>query len=62
MQLAELAVNAGRKEEGIRYLEQALEVRDPSLVHLQHDPELDALHSDPRYWGIVKKMGMPPLQ
>jgi TolB-like protein/DNA-binding winged helix-turn-helix (wHTH) protein/Tfp pilus assembly protein PilF len=62
MRLAELAVNSGRKEEGIRYLEYALEVRDPALVHLQHDPDLDALHSDTRYWAIVKKMGMPPLR
>jgi TolB-like protein/lipoprotein NlpI len=62
VQLAEVALGAGHTEEAMRYLEQAFEKRDPKLVHLQHDPDLDALHSDPRYWAIVKKMGMPPLQ
>ena len=60
--LAKVASRAGQKEEAIQYLEQAFQHRDPQLVHLQHDPDLDSLHSDPRYWAIVKKMGMPPLQ
>ena len=60
--LAEVASRAGQKEEAIQYLQQAFQQRDPMLIHLQHEPNLDPLHSDPRYWAIVKKMGMPPLQ
>jgi TolB-like protein/DNA-binding winged helix-turn-helix (wHTH) protein/Tfp pilus assembly protein PilF len=60
--LAEVALGAGEREEAIQYLEQAFQQRDAQLVHLQHDPDLDSLHSDPRYWAIVKKMGMPPLR
>ena len=60
--LAEAASRAGRKEEAIQHLQQAFQQRDPMLIHLQHEPDLDPLHSDPRYWAIVKKMGMPPLQ
>ena len=62
MRMAEVASGAGRTEEAIQYLEQAIQERDPQLVHVQHDPDLDSLHSDPRYWAVVKKMGMPPLQ
>ena len=62
LRMAEVAAGAGHKEEAIRYLEQAFEMHDPFLIHLQHNPDLDSLHSDPRYWAIVKKMGMPPLQ
>jgi tetratricopeptide (TPR) repeat protein len=60
--LAKVASRAGQKEEAMQYLEQSLQERDPQLVHLQHEPDLDPLHSDSRYWAIVKKMGMPPLQ
>jgi hypothetical protein len=61
-ELAEVASRAGRKEEAIQYLEQAFQQQDPKLIHLQHEPNLDPLHSDPRYWAIAKKMGMPPLR
>jgi len=62
MRMAEAAAGAGEREGGMQYLEEAFQQRDPQLVHLQHDPDLDSLHSDTRYWAIVKKMGMPPLQ
>jgi TolB-like protein/DNA-binding winged helix-turn-helix (wHTH) protein/Tfp pilus assembly protein PilF len=62
LRMAEVALGAGHREEAIQYLEQAFHQRDPQLVHMQHNPRLDSLHSDPRYWAIVKKMGMPPLQ
>jgi len=46
MRLANLR-DSGHKEEGIRYLEYALEVRDPALV-ICSMIQLDALHSDTR--------------
>jgi tetratricopeptide (TPR) repeat protein len=42
LRMAEVAAGAGDKEAAIQYLEQAFQQRDPQLVHLQHDPELDA--------------------
>jgi hypothetical protein len=62
LRLAGFAGKAGHREEAIRYLEQAYEQRIPRLVFLQHDADFDLLHSDPRYWNLVKKMNMPPLQ
>ena len=60
--LAELAAQAGRLEEAMQDLLKAFELRDPRLIFLQHTPEFDSLHSDPRYWQLVKRMNMPPLQ
>ena len=59
LELAGHAVRAGKKEEALNYLEEACEQRDVFLVMLQHDPQFDPLRSDPRYWAIVKKMGLP---
>jgi hypothetical protein len=59
--MAEAGARAGHREEAIKYLEQAFELRDPLLLHMQRNPNLDSLHSVP-YWAIVKKMGMQPLQ
>lgn len=49
----------GRKDEALRYLELAYKEHQPFLVHLQSDPDVDVLHSDPRYQQIVKKMRLP---
>jgi len=62
LQIAEAEARAGHREEAIKYLEQAFELRDPLLVHMQRNPNLDSLHSEPAYGAIVKEMGMQPLQ
>lgn len=62
LRLANNAVRAGKKAEAIRYLEAACEERDPFIVMLQYSPEFDPLHSEPRYWALVRKMGMTPLK
>ena len=48
-----------RKEETIRYLEQAYKERAPFMAHIQSNPDFDFVHSDPRYRAIVSKMGLP---
>jgi TolB-like protein/DNA-binding winged helix-turn-helix (wHTH) protein len=59
LRLAGHAVRAGKREEALSYLEEACEQRDPFIVMLQHDPQFDPLHSDPRYLALVKKVGLP---
>lgn len=61
VQMACVAARSGRNEEAIHYLGLAFEQRDPQLVHLQHNPAFDALHSDPAYSGIATKMHLPRL-
>jgi tetratricopeptide (TPR) repeat protein len=49
-----------RKDETLRYLEEAYQQRTPWLVMLQDEPDFDFLHSEPRYRAIVTSMGLPP--
>ena len=59
LDFADIYAHLKRKDEAIRYLEQAYEEHAPGLVHIQGDPNLDFLHSDPRYEAILNKMGLP---
>jgi hypothetical protein len=49
-----------RKEETLRYLEEAYGERSPGLAWLQHLPEFDFLHTDERYRSLVQRIGLPP--
>jgi len=59
---AKAYVRLGRKEDSVRALQQSYEDHEAWLVHIQNDPDLDVMHSDPRYQAIVKKMGLPSAQ
>jgi Tfp pilus assembly protein PilF len=49
-----------RKDETLRYLEEAYGERSPGLAWVQHSPEFDFLHGDQRYRALIKKIGLPP--
>ena len=59
LDLADAAASAGHKAEPLTYLERAYEEREPLMVRLLHNPELDSLREEPRFKAIVKKMGLP---
>jgi len=59
LRLAGFAARANRKEEALQYLERAYEQREPLMVRLLHDPDLDALYAEPRFKALVKKMRLP---
>ena len=48
------------REETLHWLEESYRQNSPWLVHIQHDPDFDFLHGEPRYRAIVAKMGLPP--
>ena len=50
---------AGDKEAAFAALDRAWEIRDSSLLDVKANPYLDPLRSDPRYAGLVKKVGFP---
>jgi hypothetical protein len=50
-----------RKDEALRYLEEAHQKHAPRLVRIQSEPDFDFLHSDARYQSIIKKMGLPTV-
>lgn len=51
-----------RKEDTLRCLDEAYQQRAPWMVFMQHEPDLDFLHSEPRYQAIVRKIGLPVSQ
>ena len=52
---------AGDAEETMQWLEQAYELRSPDLVYVGVRPELEFLHSDPRYQDLLARMGLKAL-
>jgi len=52
----------GNKDEAFRWLEKAFDDRANWLVWLRFDPRWEALHADPRYAEMVRRMGFPPSQ
>ncbi|MCW5977500.1 MAG: tetratricopeptide repeat protein [Bryobacteraceae bacterium] len=58
MQLALFHGELGSMDAGFKYLEQAIESRDPGLVHLAVGPQWDCLRSDPRFEDALLRMGL----
>ncbi len=49
----------GEFDEAMRWLEQAYEEREPTLVMLKAHEWWDPLRSDPRFAGLVRRVGIP---
>jgi DNA-binding winged helix-turn-helix (wHTH) protein/tetratricopeptide (TPR) repeat protein len=60
MQLAIFYGEAGDLNSAFRYLDRAIESRDPSLVHLAVAPQWDGLRADPRFHERLTQMGLRP--
>jgi TolB-like protein/Tfp pilus assembly protein PilF len=57
-ELATIYVAAGRRDDAIRWLQQACERRDSSVLELKVDPALDPLRSDPRFEELLRRVGL----
>ena len=49
----------GQTDEALVWLERAYEERYPFMIHLKAEPAFDALRSDPRFRGILRRVGLP---
>jgi DNA-binding winged helix-turn-helix (wHTH) protein/TolB-like protein/Tfp pilus assembly protein PilF len=56
--LALLYTGLGDKDKAIEQLNKAYEVHDPQLTWVNIDPQLDDLHSDPRYVDLLRRMNL----
>jgi adenylate cyclase len=56
-QVATVYAWRGEKDHAFEWLELAYEQHDAGMVRLRYDPTLSTLHDDPRFGGLVKKMG-----
>ena len=57
--LAWMCSALGRKDEAMRWLETAYAERSGEIYAVKVDPTLDALHGDPRFEALVKRMKFP---
>jgi hypothetical protein len=57
--LAGFFARLGRKDEALAMLQKGYEDRDFRMTLLSVDYEFDSFRSDPRFAGLVRKMGLP---
>jgi TolB-like protein/Flp pilus assembly protein TadD len=58
--IALLYAGLGDKDHAFTWLEKAYNERYPWLIHLEVDPRLSNLRSDPRFQELVRRIGLPP--
>jgi hypothetical protein len=56
--IAVLHASLGDVDEAYRWLETAVEEKAPGLLMLRCHPRLDAIRNDPRYWSLVRRVGL----
>ena len=57
--IASIYAGLGDKDKAFASLERAYEDRSWYMSHLKLDPELDSLHSDPRFADLARRVGLP---
>jgi hypothetical protein len=56
---AEINIGLGDKEQALASLEKAVADRSMLLTFLKVDPQFDSLRSDPRFKGLLRRVGLP---
>jgi serine/threonine-protein kinase len=56
--IAALHASLGDVDEAFRWLETAIEERAAGMILLRVHPRLDPIRKDPRYWPLVRRMGL----
>jgi hypothetical protein len=56
--LGEINARLGNRDEAFRWLEKACDERSLWIAKLKADPELDSLHSDPRFSNLLRRIGL----
>ena len=50
----------GNKEKALEWLERSVAERDEWVTYINVEPDFDALHSDPRFQDLLRRIGLPP--
>jgi len=58
-EFSKLYLGLSDREQSLQLLQRAFESRDPRMIYIKADPELDPLRSDPRFQELVRKMNFP---
>ena len=59
MALAISLTRAGETDEAFAALERGYRAREPAMIYLKGNPDLDSLRSDPRFDDLVRRIGFP---
>jgi serine/threonine-protein kinase len=57
--IATMFADAGEHDAALDWLDQAFEVRDPTMPYLGM-PVFDSVRSEPRFQGLLRRMNLPP--
>ncbi|MEO6393335.1 MAG: winged helix-turn-helix domain-containing protein [Pyrinomonadaceae bacterium] len=57
--IAAIYTSLGEKENALRWLNKAVEVRESGIVLLNVDPRFEPLRLDPRFVALIKRLGLP---
>lgn len=57
---ARLYAQLGEQDRAFKWLEKSFDERDYRMVLLKVEPELDGLHPDPRFQGLLQRVGLSP--
>lgn len=50
----------GERDEAFRWLDRSIDLRAPLVTLLKVDPRFDPLRQDPRFAGLLRRIGLPP--
>lgn len=56
--IALLCTGLDKKDEALDWLNKAYDERDPQLIWVKLEPELEPLHSNPRFASLLQRMGI----
>jgi tetratricopeptide (TPR) repeat protein len=57
-EIALIYVGLGKKDQAFEYLEKAYGKRDPYLLYMKVDPNMDPLRSDARFANLTGRLGL----
>jgi TolB-like protein len=58
-EIALIYAGLGEKAQAVAWLEKALAAHDKGMTYLKIDPCVDPLRDDPRFWDLVRMVGLP---
>ena len=59
LDIATLYARLGEKEHALEWLEKGYQARDADMVDIATEPTFDFLRSDPRFTGLLRRVGLP---
>ena len=62
MDVVNLYVSAGEKDQSLEWLERAFEARDPGIPYLSVVPLFDSLRDEPRFRDLLRRMNLPEVE